>query len=240
MSPPKKTLSLIVPALNEEGNVREVCEAIVHAAEKWLSDYEILVFDDGSTDRTSEVITDLLSRNPHIRLFRNPTPRGLGYNYWAGIMQARFPFSMLVPGDNEIIEESLERIFSECGSTDLVVTYPTNPHIRPRGRQVLSNLFIAIFNFLFHLNLRYYNGPNVVRTALARPFAFSTSGFTYMASMLVPLIKNGASYEEVGFTLRGRKAGQSKALSPKNFFTVSRDTLLLFWKVYNRQRASTR
>ena len=240
MSPSKKTLSLIVPALNEEGNIRQTCESIIRPAEKHLSDYEILVFDDGSTDQTSEVVKELLSRNPHLRLFRNPTPRGLGYNYWAGITQAHFPFSMLVPGDNEITEESLERIFSECGEVDLIVTYPLNSHIRPWGRQLLSKFFIAIFNFLFRLNLRYYNGPNIARTALARPFAFSTSGFTYMASMLVPLIKGGASYKEVGFTLRGRKAGRSKALSPKNFFTVSRDTVLLFWKVYSRERVSTR
>lgn len=228
---PYKALSVIVPALNEEGSIQHACEAILRAAQKHLPDYEILVFDDGSVDQTSEFVKKLQLDHPRISLFQNPVSRGIGYNYWAGLTKARHPYTMLVPGDNEITQESLEAIFSEIGSAEMLVVYPLNPEIRPLTRYILSKIFTTFFNFLFRTNLRYYNGPNVIQTSLARPFAFSTDGFAYMASMLVQLIKGGYTYKEVGYRLRSRKTGKSKALSLKNLISVVIDIVTLFWKV---------
>jgi len=227
-----KTLSLIVPALNEEGNIRDACQAMNRAAEKHLSDYEILVFDDGSDDKTPQVVKQLEMENPRIQLFQNSKTRGIGFNYWAGILRARLPFSMLVPGDNEITEESLEEIFSQVGSADILLTYAANPKSRTLLRRLLSSLFTGTLNLLFGLRVKYYNGPNVIRTNLVRRFGFSTNGFSYMATLLVPLLKPGYSYKEIGFILRGRKTGKSKALRLRNFVNTLRDIAALFWKTY--------
>lgn len=239
-NPPPKTLSLIVPALNEEGNIREACEAIARASRRHLSDYEILVFDDGSSDQTAEVARQLISENPRIQLFQNGFPRGIGFNYWAGILKACFPYTMLVPGDNEITEESLQEIFSQVGAADVLIAYSKNPEIRSPLRRLLSRFFTTTLNFFFGLQIKYYNGPNVVKTELAKQYGFSTNGFAYMATLLVRLLKMGHSYQQVGFTLRGRRSGKSKALSFKNFFEVLKDVATLFWKVRVRTLQSSK
>lgn len=226
-----QSLSIIIPAFNEEKNIRAACEDINRIAEKYFSKYEILVFDDASVDRTAEVVRQLQKENPHIYLFQNLINKGLGYNYRSGISNATCHYAVLVPGDNEVSADSLEEVFKQIGTTDIVITYATNPEVRPLWRQRISSLFTSSLNFLFQLKVRYYNGPSVIRTDLAKRFVPVTSGFAYMAVMLVQLLKSGASYKEVGFSLQGRQYGRTKAFRFKNVISVIKNIFVLYWKI---------
>lgn len=230
-----QSLSFIVPALNEAGNIEQACRGISRLAEEHLSDYEILVFDDGSTDRTGEIVRDLQKFNPHIVLCQNPITLGLGANYRNGVLKSRFSYAMMVPGDNEIVADSLKELFNRLGTADLLISYPSNPQTRPALRRFLSHLFVGFLNGLFNLQLRYYNGPTAIRTDLAKKYLPRTSGFAYMAVMVVQLIKDGCSYNESGFLLQGRISGRSKAFRLKNILSVIRDLWALFWKINLRQ-----
>ena len=231
-----KSLSVIIPAYNEEGNIHSACEDIARVAEKHLSDYEILVFDDASQDQTSEVVQQFQKENSHVLLFRNPVNKGLGYNYRAGILNARCRYAIMVPGDNEVVADSLEGIFKQVGMTDIIITYATNPEVRPLWRQRVSGIFTGVLNFLFGLNVRYYNGPSVIRTDLAREFVSFTNSFAYMAVILVQLLKSGASFKQMGFVLRARQYGETKAFRLKNVMSVMWDIVSLFWKVTIRRQ----
>ncbi|MBI3306832.1 MAG: glycosyltransferase family 2 protein [Candidatus Omnitrophica bacterium] len=233
------SLSIIIPALNEEKNIREACLGVAALAEQHLSDYEILVFDDASQDRTADVVRELQKHNSKILLFQNPVNRGLGYNYWAGIDNARCPYALMVPGDNEVISESLHEIFQKIGTSDIIISYSTNPKLRPLSRQIVSNLFTGILNLLFGLKVRYYNGPCVIRTDFARKFRGATTSFAYMAVLLIKLLKSGASYQHLTFTLQARKYGRTSAFRLKNIINVINDILQLFWKIQVRNARLT-
>lgn len=228
---PVKSLSVIVPALDEEGNIRAVCEDIARLAKKHLSDYEILVLDDASRDRTAQVAEELCRTNNKIRLFRNTATQGLGYNYRAGILKARCTYAMLIPGDNQVVAESLEEIFAQIGKTELVVCYIENQEVRPFQRQLVSKVFTGTLNLLFGLNLRYYNGTSVIQTELAREFVPDTSGYAYMSVMLIRLLRLGTPYKEMGFRIRERRYGSTKAFRFKNVISVIKNIIILFWKV---------
>lgn len=228
----KKSLSIIIPAYNEEGNIRATCLEMAELAEKHLEDYEILVFDDCSQDRTSEVVKGLQKSNPRILLVRNPVNRGLGYNYRAGILKARCRYSIMVPGDHEVIAESLDLVFGQLGTTDIIICRSANPGVRPWVRQFLSRVFTASVNLMFGLNVQYYNGPAVVRTDLAKEFLPSTNSFAYMAVILVQLLKLGFTYRHMTFSLRARKFGRTKAFEFRNVVNVMKDVLVLFWRIH--------
>ena len=227
----KKSLSIIIPAYNEEGNIRATCEGMTELAQKYLEDYELLVFDDCSPDRTSEVVKELQHANSRILLFRNELNKGLGYNYRAGILRARCAYTIMVPGDNEVIAGSLKEAFQGLGGTDIIVCSSTNAHVRPFMRQLISKIFTFSLNLVFGLKVRYYNGPAVIRTDLARENLPSTNSFAYMAVLLVYCLKRGASYTHRTFSLRPRKFGKTKAFEFKNVVTVLRDILKLFWDI---------
>ena len=152
------SITLIIPALNEGANLAETVHEVLPSTEKWFKDYEILLFDDGSTHTTGDVADRLAKENNRIKVTHNPSPFGLGYNYKKGVKMAQKDYVLLVPGDNDILKESFEKLFEKAGQSDILLCYTDNLHIRPLGRKILSRSFTHMMNFLFGLHLRYFNG----------------------------------------------------------------------------------
>jgi hypothetical protein len=75
-------------------------------------------------------------------------------------------------------------------------------------------------NWLFWLDVRYYNGAVLHRTELLRTVDIITNGFAYQAEALVKLIARGASYIQCHVRIQERTAGRSSALKLKNQFSV--------------------
>ncbi|MBI4667683.1 MAG: glycosyltransferase family 2 protein [Elusimicrobia bacterium] len=226
-----KSVSVIVPAFNEEGNLSETVRAIVAAAGLCLGDYEILIFNDGSTDRTGEIAEALAKANERIRVVHNGANRGLGYNYRKGVEIAQHEFVGMIPGDNDIAAESIRDLFGRTGAADIVIAYHVALETRPRLRQILSTGFTLIMNLIFGFNIKYYNGPNVIKRCLLKRIPLTADDFAFMAEALVQLLQRGASYVEVGFKVQDRKYGQSKALKIFNIFNVAFSVARLFFRV---------
>ena len=78
--PPLKPLSLTItfPCYNEEANVERVTRAALAVAQKVADDYEIVIVNDGSRDRTGEIADRLAAENPHVRAVHNRPNQGCG------------------------------------------------------------------------------------------------------------------------------------------------------------------
>lgn len=230
------TLSVIIPALNEEGNLAAAVDTVLRAIGNRFADYELLIFDDGSTDRTGAIADELAAGNQHVRAIHNPRNMGFGYNYNRGVELARMEYVTMFPGDNEIPGEAIRAILNAVGEADIVVPYIATPSVRSGSRRLISATFVALVNFLFGLQLRYFNGPCVHRRTLLLSVPMRTHGFAYMAAILVRLIRSGCSYVEVPMPLQARQHGQSKAFRPKNIASVLSTIGELFWEVQIRER----
>lgn len=230
------TLSVIIPALNEEGNLAAAVSTVLGAIGDRFADYELLIFDDGSTDRTGAIADGLAAGNPHIRVLHNPRNMGFGYNYTRGVQLARMNYVTMFPGDNEIPGEAIQSILNAVGTADTVVPYISTPSVRGWSRRVISAAFVALVNALFGLRLRYFNGPCVHRRALLLSVPMRTHGFAYMTAILVRLIRSGHAYVEVPMELQARQHGRSKAFRLKNILSVLRTLGELFWEVRVRDR----
>ncbi|MBI5971563.1 MAG: glycosyltransferase family 2 protein [Deltaproteobacteria bacterium] len=238
----KPSISIIVPCLNEEGNLKGAIESIKEALKTAdrFGDCEILIFNDGSTDNTGQVAEEISRAEKNVKVIDNPKNMGFGYNYTEGVRLASKDYTIMVPGDNEIPAQSLARIFSNVGAADIVIPYTANPEVRKFSRRVVSKAFVALINTLFGLNLVYYNGTCVIKSALLKKVPLKTWGFAYMAAILVRLIRSGASYTEVGVDIKPRATGTSKAFAPKNVLSVGRAILTLFWDVRIKDRDRVR
>ena len=226
------TLSVIVPALNEAENLEACVREAVQALSAQLT-YEILIFNDGSSDATGAVAQALMNEFPSIRVFHNPATRGLGYNYTRGVELARGTYVMMVPGDNELRFASLGPALEMLGSHDIIIPYIANPKVRPFSRRILSRLFTGFLNLMFGLKVKYFNGPCIHRTQLLRQFPIETTGFAYMAQTLVRLLKKAnATYRQVPMELRARTHGSSKAFAPRNVLSVGQTLFSLVREIY--------
>lgn len=187
-------------------------------------DYELLLFDDGSTDRTGAIMDELAVGDPaHVRVTHSPTPRNLGGVYKQGIAQARMDYILMVPGDNENPGHALQAPFDAIGRADIVLPYPVNSDVRGFGRHAVSRIYVGLLNRLFGLRVRYYNGTVIHRTANLKGLSIKTSSFAYQAEILIKLLCAGTSFVEVPIRIDPPKEGRrSRAFRWKNMVQVGR------------------
>ena len=133
-------LTFIVPAFNEEAAVAGSVSEIRNSVKGMGITYEILIVDDGSVDKTWDVVLDL-SRDGNIRGVRHTKNLGLGAAYKSGVENAQGRRVMMVPGDNAHPADGLRPIIEQFGTADVIIPYPTNPEARSKSRQLVSNAF---------------------------------------------------------------------------------------------------
>jgi len=215
-----RSLSIIVPCYNEEGNVLSTLKDIEEAISGIIDDYEVIVVNDASRDRTGEVVEKYILTHPRVRCVHHERNLGLGATFYHGLDLATKQYVMSVFGDNEITKESLSFLFGEVGKADILIPYLTNHDIRPRHRQLISWSFGRIVNTLTRRKIRYYNGPAIhLRENLLR-LPTRNSGFAYMAEILTLLLDSGVSYLEVPYQMRYRHYGATTAFRPRNCLSV--------------------
>lgn len=232
----KPDITVIVPALNEEGNLAAAVGEVLGALDDNVFDgYEILIFDDGSTDNTGKIADDLAVRNKNIKVIHNGVTRGFGYNYREGVRLSTRDYVIMIAGDNELPGSSIKEVLRHAGSADIVIPYTINKEVRPLLRRIISRAGVNLVNFLFGLKIRYYNGPVLHKSEIIKSVPLTTNGFAYQIEALVQLLKSGYSYLEVGMNIRIREHGTTKIFRIKNLVSVIRTLNKLFWKIYFRR-----
>lgn len=212
----KKTVTIIIPAFNEEKNIAGAVRGALTAVRGTVSDYEILVIDDGSTDKTVYEAEKLAKRNKKIKLIKHARNLGFGLTIKEGIKKARQEYVVGFPGDNDTSAVSLRNIIIKAGRKDLIISYTRNSGTRSVARRLFSKSFVVLMNLIFGLKLRYFNGSFICKTRLLQNENLTSEGFAIYAEAKVRLLKKGYSYMEIPFTHTGRKHGQSKAVSWKS------------------------
>ena len=225
----KGSLSVVVPALNEEKNLRQAVREIGVAFGRLIDGWEIVVVDDGSTDATGKIAEELSREDPHVRAVHHDRPRGLGASFRHGVEVASKEYCLLVPGDNENPADSLVGLLARMGEADIVVTRVENTEERGLFRRALSRTYTAVLNGLFGLRLPYYNGPTLYRRTFLLSLPPWSSGFAYQAQILIPLLRGGATYAVASIRIRRVEGSSTKAFKPKNVATVFWTILRLFW-----------
>jgi len=227
-------ISVIVTAMNEEGNLRPAVEAAVGAVAPRFLDYEVIIVDDGSTDRTFAIAESLAAANPRIRVHRNQRNLGVGRSYRLGIDLATAEYTAWVAGNNMLSQDALERVYDRVGERDMVISYVLRDE-RPLNRQVISRAFTLGMNLLFSVNMRYYTGPCVFKSDVAKRVPLGSQGSFFVAELLVRLLRSGQSYVEVGLQPRPRTSGATKTFRLRNIVDVFGSVMRLFWELRVRR-----
>lgn len=178
----------------------------------------------------------LASRYKNVSVLHHQFPKGLGTIFNTAFILSKGDYFCLIPGDNQISEEYIHALFCRMGEADVILSYPENPKIRGWQRRPISKVFVFLYNSLFGLRLRYYNGPAIFDLNKLKGIDMSTRFFSYHAEYVTRFIRSGFSYKEVGGILKERKYGRSTALCWLRLVGVIFGTLLLFIDVYYFRR----
>jgi glycosyltransferase involved in cell wall biosynthesis len=115
-------LSIVIPAYNEEKRLPKTLDRVLGylSGPRPLArsgNTEVLVVDDGSSDRTAEVAESFAKLYPQVRLLRNPGNRGKGYSVRHGMLEARGEWILFTDADLSAPIEEIETLFREIERT---------------------------------------------------------------------------------------------------------------------------
>ena len=225
----KSSVSILVLAFNEAESIVNALSTINGALEKQkVADFEFVLVDAGSSDGTGKIMDECAARDTRISVIHFAS-RGLGHSFREGVSHASKEYVGWFPGDDETLPETMTNVFRQLGKADVIIPYTVNPWVRPLGRRILSVIYTKVFNGIFGVNLKYFNGPCFFRRSLLSTVTMSADGPAYMAEILVQMVRNKkASFVEVPMYLKAQDGRKSRILRWKNVYEIAKTMADLF------------
>ncbi len=149
--------SIVIPVYNEEGSLNELVERIQNATQNLQKAYEIIFINDGSTDKSQEVIDGLIKIHPHISsiVFRKNFGKSAALS--AGFKHVKYDVVFTMDADLQDDPNEIPRFLQEIeNGYDLVTGWKEN-RLDPKEKTIPSKLFNAMTSKMSGLKLNDYN-----------------------------------------------------------------------------------
>jgi dolichol-phosphate mannosyltransferase len=211
------TFAIVVPTLNESGNIDKILAALTDTLSETQYDYEIVVVDDGSTDGTVEQVRNWTQRDPRVRLLLRVGERGLAGAVLYGWSQSRANLLGVIDADLQHPPELLPELLQAAEQADIAVA---SRYARDNGvkgwnpvRAAVSKLStLAAAPLISKRKLGVtdpMSGFFIIHRRCIEGLTFQTSGFKLLLEILVRGRIHTA--KEVPYNFGLRHAGRSKA-----------------------------
>ncbi len=112
--------SVIIPMKNEEGNVADLIEELEAVMQNLQSPWELICIDDGSTDRTTQILEELTSKKTYLKLIVFDKNYGQSSGFDAGFRRARGTFVITLDGDRQNDPADIPKLIHAIADHDLV------------------------------------------------------------------------------------------------------------------------
>jgi glycosyltransferase involved in cell wall biosynthesis len=211
------TLSVVIPALDEERTLSVVVEELVARLRPEFP-FEVLVVDDGSSDRTPAVLDELRARVPELRCFRHRLPRGKGAAVRTGFAEARGKILLIQDADLEYQPRDIPALLQPILDGHADAVYGSRFASPERAINFFwhtkANALITGFtNLLYNANFTdVYTGYKAIRAAHVQPLHLVESSFAIEAELTAKLRRTGARFYEVPIHYRARSYAEGKKI----------------------------
>lgn len=150
---PALDLSVVVPVLNEEGNVAELLRRLCDVLRATGETFEVIFVDDGSTDATPLLLRDLTESVPELRVLRLARNYGQEAAVQAGMLAARGRWVIQTDGDLQNPPEELPKLLAERGRGYEVIFGVREKRQDPLHRVLASKLMVQVMRRVLAIEL---------------------------------------------------------------------------------------
>lgn len=223
-------LTIAVPAYNEEANLGWVLKNTLLEAPKYLSDFEIVVIDDGSSDKTGEIADLFVKKYEVIRVIHKKNG-GYGDAMLRGIKEAKKEFVAYMPADGQFLVKDMVNCFPYMKKADLILGYRGIRKDYTLYRKILSLGNIFVLWLLFGLKYKDVNWLNIWRTKEVKKIkvkSVKSRGVFLLAEIIINFRRKNLKIVEAPSFYRVRRGGKVKNAKPSVAFRTLIDALS-FW-----------
>jgi len=183
-------ISIVIPAFNEEGAISSGIRQIQEVMDPSVYEYEIIVVDDGSADKTAA-----LARAEGIKLIELPENQGYGAALKAGIKRSSYETIVITDADGTYPAKFIPELVSQLGMYDMVVGARTGSNVAaPLVRMPAKWVLRKLASYLAGRHIPDLNsGLRVMRKSLIRRFLhLLPSGFSFTTTITLAALCSGS------------------------------------------------
>jgi glycosyltransferase involved in cell wall biosynthesis len=222
------SLSVILPGLNEEASVENAVRRTLDCLERFCHEFEILVINDGSSDRTGEIAGRLAEEDDRIKVLHNERNLNYGVSLKRGIRAARCEWVLHNGMDLPLAPEDLPHFTRFFDEADVVVASRKSRAAHSPWRRLISWTNNWLLRALFSPRTRDLNFTQFYRRSfLERVPLISTSPALVTPELILRAERQGLRVREVPIEFRRRGAGKAHFGRPKDILWTLRDMLRL-------------
>jgi glycosyltransferase involved in cell wall biosynthesis len=208
----KLYLSVVAPAFNEDETIEQVIRCWADNLEQLKFKYEIIIVNDGSTDKTHSILQDLKEEMVNLSVISYNPNRGYGYAISKAIPQARGEWVLTIDSDGQFDIRDVTKLL-ECqrkGQYDLVTGYRVKKHDTV-FRVFADRCLNLIIRILFHLQFKDTNcALKLYRGHIFRNLRIESRGYPTPTELMIRTHQLGYKAGQVGIRHRERTAGISR------------------------------
>lgn len=226
------SLSLVLPAHNEEANIEVVVNQALTALPRFTDDFEIIVVNDGSKDRTRAIIESLAQRDPRIKPLHHAVNKGYGGALTTGFRASTGDYVMFMDADRQFDINDLALLTPFANRFDIVAGFRKERH-DPIHRRINALIFNLAVRTLFGIHLYDIDCAfKLFRGDLIRSMELTAPGALINTEIQAKARRQGATLEQVGVNHFPRIAGTATGGSWRVIARAMKETLLLWWRMH--------
>jgi glycosyltransferase involved in cell wall biosynthesis len=218
-------ISLFFPVYNDEKTVAIVCQKALDVLSQISTNFEIIVINDGSPDRSGQIADELSRKHSQIRVIHHEKNLGYGAAIRRGLKECQGQIIYFTDGDDEYDVYDILRLHKLKEFYDLIITFRYKK-LYSGKRQFISFVYNTIVRILFRLSYRDIStGLRAISHNLAKDLLLISDSPFIGAEITIKSMFKGYRVGEVGIQTFPRKFGSGSSTSFRNIKATVKDML---------------
>ncbi len=239
-APSASELSLVFPAFNEADNLPRLLESALSIGERLGLPFEIVIVDDGSRDRSAELLADWCRRDPRIRAVHHAANRGYGAALRSGLHEARGDLVFFSDADLQFDLAEIRRLLEHAEEFEIVAGYRA-PRRDPWHRRVIARVWGVLVGALFDLRVRDIDCAfKVFRRDVLQAIPIESIGAFVNTEILVRARAAGFRIKQVPVSHRRRRQGRQTGARPRVIARALVEMTQLYRELHRARRHEIR
>jgi glycosyltransferase involved in cell wall biosynthesis len=227
-----ESISVFFPAYNDEATIAGLVGDALAVLPGLTDDFEVIVVDDGSTDRTAEVLEGLTGGDPRVRVLRHASNRGYGGALRTGFANATKELIFYTDGDGQYDARELAVLRPLLAEgVDIVNGYKIK-RADPRRRKALGAAYNRLAHLLFSIPIRDVDCDfRLIRRRVVERVELVSSSGSICVELVHKLHRAGCVFAEVPVHHYPRAHGRSQFFTLRRVGRTALDLLSLWLRV---------
>lgn len=234
MKKTKNSISIAIPAYNEEENMKLVLTDTLKNLPRYFKDYEIIVIDDGSTDNTGKIADKIASKNSKTIKVIHQKNQGYSKAMLTGIKASKKDFVAYMPADGQFMVQDMRHCFEVLDQADLVLGYRGGRTDYATRRIFFSYGYLLLLLSLFDIKYMDVGWVNIWRTKKVQKTKLkAVGGIFVLTEILIRFRQKKYRIVEAPSYYHPRLSGEVKNAKLKVVMSTFVSALKLWFEIHN-------